>query len=229
MRTTWLPIRKAKVASHDFEGRAIPSSTKDGIYDRDCKSRRRRFRTVLSCQAPPRAVWMPRAFSASAMARRVVEPLACIWRTTGSTLAANASAPARFALAPLACASPRFVGCPGRHPAPFWRPRLPGSGAKSVAFLLGQGGMDVQHERVGISAHLGYDERQTLRHQAGDESHVAGKAAEPGHYNRHLGFARLGQCFRQLRAAFQGIRPFAGFLTAKSLFTEQFTPFSRSW
>jgi hypothetical protein len=33
------------------------------------------------------------------MARRVVAPLACIWRTTGSTLAAKASAAARLAVA----------------------------------------------------------------------------------------------------------------------------------
>jgi hypothetical protein len=45
-------------------------------------SRANRFRTVESYQVPPRAVRIPRAFSAAAIARDVV---ACIWRTTGST------------------------------------------------------------------------------------------------------------------------------------------------
>ncbi len=37
-------------------------------------SRASKFRTVESCHAPPRAVRMPRAFKASAMARPVVAP-----------------------------------------------------------------------------------------------------------------------------------------------------------
>jgi hypothetical protein len=40
-------------------------------------------------------VRMPRAFSASAIARVVVTPAACSSRTTGTTFAANASAPRR--------------------------------------------------------------------------------------------------------------------------------------
>jgi len=70
-------------------------------------SRASRFRTVLSCQAPPRAVRMPRAFSAAAIARCVVAPAASIWRTIGNTFAAKASAAARLASAPLALASAR--------------------------------------------------------------------------------------------------------------------------
>jgi hypothetical protein len=52
---------------------------------------------VLSCQAPRRAVRTPWLFNATAMAPNVVAPEACIWRTTGSTLAAKASAFSRFA------------------------------------------------------------------------------------------------------------------------------------
>jgi hypothetical protein len=62
-----------------------------GRAGHDQPVRRRRFRTVLSCQAPPRAV------RTVAMARNVVAPAACIWRTMGSTLAAKASAACRSA------------------------------------------------------------------------------------------------------------------------------------
>jgi hypothetical protein len=60
-------------------------------------SRISKFRTVLECHAPPRAVRMPRALSAPARSRSVVSPDACMSRTIGSTLAANWSAPARLA------------------------------------------------------------------------------------------------------------------------------------
>ncbi len=54
------------------------------------------------------------------MARSVVAPLACISRTTGSTFAANPSAPARFALALFARASFRFVRLPSLAPWAFF-------------------------------------------------------------------------------------------------------------
>jgi hypothetical protein len=69
----------------------------------DQPARASRLRTVLSRQAPPRAVRMPRLFNALAIALNVVASGACIWRTMGSTLAANASAASRFAATPLAC------------------------------------------------------------------------------------------------------------------------------
>ena len=73
---------------------------------------RQQIRTVLSCQAPPRAVRTPRSFDALATERNVVAPAACIWRTIGSTLAAKASAASRLAATPLACASGRLVRFP---------------------------------------------------------------------------------------------------------------------
>ena len=75
-------------------------------------ARASRLRTVLSCQAPPRAVRTPRSFNAVAIARNLVAPAACIWRTIGSTLAAKASAASLFAATPLACASGRLVRFP---------------------------------------------------------------------------------------------------------------------
>ena len=46
------------------------------------------------------------------MARVVVAPAACIWRTTGRTFAAKASAAARLASFPFAAASARLVQFP---------------------------------------------------------------------------------------------------------------------
>ena len=40
------------------------------------------------------------------------------------------------------------------------------------ALLLGQGGKEVKHERVGIDSKLSHDEGDPLRHQSGDESDV---------------------------------------------------------
>jgi hypothetical protein len=59
-------------------------------------SRASRLRTVESCQAPPRAVQMPLAFKAAAMALGFVTPEDMISRTIGSTFAAKASALARL-------------------------------------------------------------------------------------------------------------------------------------
>jgi metal-dependent hydrolase (beta-lactamase superfamily II) len=79
-----------------------------------------RFLTVELCQTPPRAVRMPRAFSAAAMARCVVVPAASICRTIGSTFAVKASAATRLADAPFACASPRLVGLRSLAPGAFF-------------------------------------------------------------------------------------------------------------
>jgi hypothetical protein len=75
---------------------------------------------VLSCQSPPRSVRTPRSFNAAAMARNVVAPAACIWRTIGRTLAAKASAASRLAATPLACASGRLVRFPRMAPCAFF-------------------------------------------------------------------------------------------------------------
>ena len=41
-----------------------------------------------------------------------------------------------------------------------------GAGTDQGALLLRQGGVDVQHERIGVDAQLGDDERHPLDHQA---------------------------------------------------------------
>jgi hypothetical protein len=54
--------------------------------------------------------------------------------------------------------------------------------ARALAYhaplLLGQGGVDVQHERVGIDTELGDDERHVMLHQTADVVHVAAQPIE---------------------------------------------------
>src|SRR3954454_25250766 len=42
------------------------------------------------------------------------------------------------------------------------------------ALLLGQSGVEVQHEWIGVGPEFGDDERHTLGHEPGYEGHVAG-------------------------------------------------------
>ena len=100
------------------------------------------------------------------MARSVVVPLACICRTTGSTLAAKASAAARFAVAPLACASPRLVSVAQRGALRLLC-RQGGAGAvrDQGALFLGQRRIDMEHEGVRVRPKRGHYERHPLGHQ----------------------------------------------------------------
>jgi hypothetical protein len=41
-------------------------------------------------------------------------------------------------------------------------------------FLLGQRGVEMHHEGIGISTQLGHDKWHALRHQARDEGDIAG-------------------------------------------------------
>jgi hypothetical protein len=52
------------------------------------------------------------------------------------------------------------------------------------ALFFGQGGIDMQHERVGIGSEFGDDERRPVLHQAADEMHVARQPIELGDDNR---------------------------------------------
>ena len=50
------------------------------------------------------------------------------------------------------------------------------------ALLLGNGRIDVEHERVGVRM-LGHDERDGLRHQARDKGYITGEAIQLRHNN----------------------------------------------
>jgi hypothetical protein len=160
-----------------------------------------RFRTVLSCQAPPRAVRMPRALRAAAIARPVVAPLACICRTIGSTRGGPGGLRVgEVRPVPQDRALRLFRGQCGAGPI-----------GNQVALFLGQSGIDVQHERIGVGAKFRNDERDPLGHQTTDESHVAGQAAELGYHNRRLGLPGGSQGGGKLGAPFDGVGTLAGF------------------
>lgn len=77
--------------------------------------------------------------------------------------------------------------------------------------LLRQGGIDVQHERVAVCSKFGNDEWHPLSHEAADEGHVVGQAAEFRHHHRNLclprrpqGSAERGSAIERIRVAGQG-------------------------
>ena len=69
------------------------------------------------------------------------------------------------------------------------RKRSFGSLRNETAFLLGQGRIQVQHKRIGVSAEFCHDEGHTLRHQAGHKSHVTRKPVKLG--NNYAAFRSL--------------------------------------
>jgi len=76
--------------------------------------------------------------------------------------------------------------------------------------LLGERRIEVQHERVGVAPQFGDDERHPLRHQAGDERHVAREAVELGDQDGAFGLARGGQRRGELGAAIKRVGALAG-------------------
>lgn len=85
-----------------------------------------------------------------------------------------------------------------------------GPGRDHPALLLGQGGIDVQHEGVGVPAELGDDEGHPLRHQAGDERHIPRQAIELGDHDGAPQLAGSGEGLGELRPAIEGVDPLAG-------------------
>ncbi len=103
---------------------------------------------------------------------------------------------------------------------PYFKPRalgLPrregclGAFADKPALLFGQGGVEVEHEGIGVGAELSHDERHTLGHQAGDKGHVAREPIELGDDDWAPGGSGGCKCRGQLRPAFQRIRSLPGF------------------
>ena len=77
------------------------------------------------------------------------------------------------------------------------------------ALLLGDRGVDVQHERVGVRD-LGDDEGHALRHQAGDERDITRQAIELGDDDRALVGGRPLQRRLELRPALEGVGTLGG-------------------
>ena len=83
--------------------------------------------------------------------------------------------------------------------------------ADHLALALGEGGVQVQHERLDVRAELGDDERDPMGHQAGNEMDVSAEAIELG--NRDGAFpvpAGLGERGGELRAALDRVGALAG-------------------
>jgi len=83
-------------------------------------------------------------------------------------------------------------GC--REPAhALWPRRGPPSFAeRSSALLLGQGGVQVQQERLDAGAEIGDQKRRLMRHEAADEVHIAREAVRASR-------RQAGTPFRPLR------------------------------
>ena len=76
--------------------------------------------------------------------------------------------------------------------------------------LLGQRGVEVQHERVGVAAEFGDDERHALGHQAGDERDIAREPVELRDQDAALRGLGRGQRGGELRPAIERVGALAG-------------------
>jgi hypothetical protein len=123
---------------------------------------------------------MPRPFRAAAICRSVFAPTAWASLTAGATLSANVLAPAEwFALAiARAFAS---LGLPSACPRALAAARAANVRSLiNLALALGEGRVQVQHERLDVRAQLRDDEWDPMGHQAGNEMDVSAEAIERG-------------------------------------------------
>jgi hypothetical protein len=74
-----------------------------------------------------------------------------------------------------------------------------------VSLLLGQGSVEMEHERVRVGTQLGHDERHPLRHQAADERDITAQTIQLRHDHRAFRPSRRGQSGGEMRAPVQGI------------------------
>ena len=107
------------------------------------------------------------------MARKVTAPERSISSMIGRTLASCRALAARCDALAASLASPAQPRIAQDHSAGlcgsqrvFCAPR------DHRALLFGERRIQVQHERIDVGAELGNDERDTLRHEAGDEMNV---------------------------------------------------------
>jgi hypothetical protein len=77
--------------------------------------------------------------------------------------------------------------------------------------LLGQGRIEVQHERISVTTKFRNDEGHALRHQARHERYVAGQPVKLGNDNAALRSLCSGQRSGELRPTVQSVSPLPGF------------------
>ena len=136
--------------------------------------------------------------SAAASSRVVFSPVACSCRTIGSTLAAKASAPARSLRPPLGAPRARFVGLPSLTPCAFLAASAALVRSDQRPLFLGQRGVEVQHERVGVapSSATMNGTRCAIRPEMNATSRR--QAVELGDDDRALGLAGCASAAAQL-------------------------------
>ena len=173
-------------------------------------ARLRRLATEEAYQRVPRAGRMPRSLSALVIASSVVAPVLRIASMIGRRPDANWSAAAVWICRPHTPAAAISKGCPARRHWPSSPPAPPWSFRDQTSFFFGQRRVEVQHERIGIAAQLGNDERHALRHQTGHERDVAGEPVELGHQDAAFGGPRCSQCRGKLGPAIERIGALAG-------------------
>src|SRR3984957_5605929 len=79
------------------------------------------------------------------------------------------------------------------------------------ALLFGQRGIEVQDEGIDVRPQFSDDEGHTMRHQTGNEMHVAREAIELGDHDRASHRPRFGERRRQLRPAVERVASLASF------------------
>jgi hypothetical protein len=86
-----------------------------------------------------------------------------------------------------------------------------GSLSYQSALLFRQGSVQVKHERIGIPAEFGHDERHPLSHEAGNKGNVPGKPIQLG--DDYAAFRSLGSCqgSGQLGSPVERVGSFAAF------------------
>ena len=175
-------------------------------------ARASRLATLETCQRDPRDVGIFRSFSDRVIAPIVIAPSARKVRSRGSSSRACSSAAAISDVRPASPASRMLLGLPSLLPLAFLicQRRL-GALRDQPPLLLGQRGVEVQHERIGVAAEFGDDERHALRHQAGDERDVARQPVQLRDQDAALRGLGRSQRGCELRPPVERVGALAGF------------------
>jgi hypothetical protein len=144
------------------------------------------------------------------MARRVEAPDFLISAMIGKTLPAARSASALIA-ATTSLRAASICGFPSLTPFAFAAASadLVWPEIKARSFFS-QRGIEVQDEGIDVRPQLRDDEGHAMRHQSGNEMHVAREAIEFGDQDRAPHRPRLGERRRQLRPAIERVASLAG-------------------
>ena len=177
----WAPMA---LLTGRYSSRAPFFPSKKGVPYR-AKDRSIRFLTFDTCHRPPRAVRTPRLLSAAASPRRSRTPDARSELDDRQDVGGEDRGFLRLNLSPERRRLGRVASIPQSRALSLpRRQRRPCPLRDQPPLLLGESSVQVQHERVCIRAQFGDDERNPLRHEAGNERDVAGEPVELGDDDR---------------------------------------------